>query len=52
MLDTIAKLDFKLNEANVLLAMYRENAIAAGLEEERMQKEIERLSNWHSPFHA
>jgi len=52
MLDTIAKLDFKLNEANILLAMYRENAIAAGLEEERMQKEIERLSKYQSPFHV
>ena len=36
MLDTIAKLDFKLNEANGLLDMYREQL----LEDER---EIERL---------
>jgi hypothetical protein len=52
MLDTIAKLDFKLTEANVLLSLYRDNAIAAGLEEERLHKEIERLSNWHNPFRA
>lgn len=51
-LDTIAKLDFKLNEANELLTMYRNISIEHEQEVERLHARIKELSNWHNPFHA
>lgn len=54
MLDTIAKLDFKLNEANELLDMYRTLAVAQEQEIELMMNEEElldqRLAEIHEMF--